>query len=106
MPLFSGVQVAYFQYITTSLSPLFYGAFGLGFASLGSGGLMQQSARPVALVIGKYVCPISRALVPLQAKQPLAFIHWPVVVEKCASCGQEHVLQLTDVQHPPVYGYE
>ena len=68
--------------------------------------MQQQSAHPAELVIGKYVCPNSGALVPLHAGQPLAFIHWPVVVEKCSSCGQEHVLQLTDVQHPPVYGYE
>ncbi len=68
--------------------------------------MQQQNARPGALVIGKYVCPNSRTLVPLMADEPLAFIHWPVVVEKCAGCGQEHVLRLTDVQHPPVYGYE
>ena len=68
--------------------------------------MQQQSAQPAALVIGKFVCPNSGALVPLRADQPLAFIHWPVVVKKCSSCGQKHVLQLTDVQHPPVYGYE
>jgi hypothetical protein len=68
--------------------------------------MQPQSARPAELVIGKYVCPRSNSLVPLRAGQPLAFIHWPVVVKKCASCGQEHVLRMTDVQHPPIYGYE
>jgi hypothetical protein len=68
--------------------------------------MQRHSDHPTALVIGKYVCPNSGALVPLVADEPLAFIHWPMVVEKCSSCGKQHVLQLTDVEHPPVYGYE
>jgi len=40
------------------------------------------------------------------ASRPLAFVHWPVVVKSCAICGTDHVLELADVQHPPVYGYE
>ena len=56
--------------------------------------------------VGKYVCPSSRLLMPLKASQPLVFLHWPIVVKGCPGCGLEHKLELADVQHPPVYGYE
>lgn len=56
--------------------------------------------------IGKFVCPTTKARVPLMGHQSLAFLHWPVTVEKCPDCGETHVLNLADVQHPPIYGYE
>jgi len=65
-----------------------------------------QDARVVEFEIAKYICPKSKAPVPLLASRPLAFVHWPVVVKNCASCGMDHVLDLSDVQHPPIYGYE
>ncbi len=67
--------------------------------------MQAQRGGAADLVIGKYVCPNSKLLAPVKASQPLALVRWPVV-ENYASCGQERVLRLTDVQHPPVYGYE
>jgi hypothetical protein len=66
----------------------------------------MQDARAEEYEIAKYICPKSKTTVPLVASRPLAFIHWPVVVKNCARCGTDHVLELADVQHPPVYGYE
>jgi len=66
----------------------------------------MQDARVVEFEIAKYICPKSNTPVPLFASRPLAFVHWPVVVKNCVSCGMDHVLELSDVQHPPVYGYE
>jgi len=60
----------------------------------------------VEFEIAKYICPKSKTPVQLMASHPLAFVHWPVVVKNCVSCGTDHLLELSDVQHPPVYGYE
>jgi hypothetical protein len=56
--------------------------------------------------IGRYFCPSANRMTTLKASEPLAFIHWPLVVKKCPVCGRQHKLELRDVQHPPVYGYE
>jgi hypothetical protein len=56
--------------------------------------------------IGRFVCPGTHSSVPARAGQPLAFIHWPLVIKNCPSCGRKHSLELKDVEHPPVYGYE
>lgn len=68
--------------------------------------MQEKAAAAVQFVVGRFVCPNTKSSVPLKACQPLAFIHWPLQLESCPSCGQEHALQLTEVQHPPVYGYE
>ena len=65
-----------------------------------------QDAPAPEFEVAKYVCPNSQLLLPLMASQPLVFVHWPLVVKACPSCGGEHVLNLPDVQHPPIYGYE
>lgn len=57
-------------------------------------------------VIGRYICPRTKLPATLKASRPLAFVEWPVVVEKCASCGHQHVLQSGEVYHRPVFGYE
>lgn len=56
--------------------------------------------------IGTYLCPQTKLRLPLMAPRAVAFMDWPVVVEKCAGCGQEHVLQSEDVLHRPAFGYE
>ena len=66
----------------------------------------MRDARAVEFEIAKYICPKSKTPVPLLADRSLAFVHWPVVVKNCASCGAGHRLELADVQHPPVYGYK
>jgi hypothetical protein len=65
-----------------------------------------QRAYPAEFEIGRFFCPNSKSWVSLTSTVPLAFVHWPMVVECCPDCGLEHVLNLADVQHPPVYGYE
>ena len=68
---------------------------------------MQKHATTIAKAeIGRFVCPKTRLLVPLKATQSLAFIHWPMKVLHCPACGRKHQIQLQDVEHPPVYGYE
>ena len=66
----------------------------------------MQDARVVEFEIAKYICPKTQASVSLKASRPLAFVHWPVAVKNYTCCGMDHVLELADVQHPPVYGYE
>ncbi len=56
--------------------------------------------------IGTYICPKTKAEVPLFSCCPLPYLHWPMVVQKCRECGEQHVLQCQDVQHPPTFGYE
>ncbi len=56
--------------------------------------------------IGRFICPNTQLPVPLRAAQPLSFLRWPVLVKNCPGCSQEHELELKDVQHLPVYGYE
>ncbi len=56
--------------------------------------------------VGQFKCPNTRTLVPLMSSQAFAFLHWPVLVERCPSCGERHQLEVTDVEHPPVYGRE
>lgn len=68
--------------------------------------MQRRGAAAVDFEIGRFICPNTKSPVPLKAVQPLAFIHWPMVVRNCPGCGQEHELELKDVQHPPVYGYE
>ncbi|MFQ5722847.1 MAG: hypothetical protein ACE5G6_00030 [Terriglobia bacterium] len=56
---------------------------------------------PIAKVpefeVGKYVCPISKSRVALLAVCP-AEVVWPQVVERCASCGQMHILEYDDIE--------
>jgi len=68
--------------------------------------MSAHDTRLVEFEIGKFVCPTTKAQVPLMAQQSVAFLHWPVTVEKCPGCGETHILNLADVQHAPVYGYE
>lgn len=68
--------------------------------------MAAQGTDKAELEIGKFVCPATKATVPLKAAQPLAFLRWPVTVQRCPSCGETHELNLADRQHPPVYGYE
>lgn len=68
---------------------------------------MRPREEPVAeFEIGRYFCPTTKRETTLKAREPLAFVHWPLVVKKCSVCGRQHKLELRDVQHPPVYGYE
>ncbi len=62
--------------------------------------------RTTGFEVGKYICPKTEALVPLRLEAPRPAIAWPVHVVKCASCGEEHWIQQTDLRHPPVFGYE
>jgi hypothetical protein len=56
--------------------------------------------------IGRFVCPCTHLSVPVRAGQPIGYIHWPLVIKICPSCGRKHTLELKDVEHPPVCGYE
>jgi hypothetical protein len=56
--------------------------------------------------VGTYICPKTKSTLPLKATRPLPFLEWPIVVERCADCGEKHVLECEDVQHPPAFGYE
>jgi len=56
--------------------------------------------------VGRFICPNTHQPVPLLAAQSLAFIHWPMVVRNCPACGRKHTVELRDVEHLPVYGYE
>lgn len=56
--------------------------------------------------VGTYACPRTQQQVPLMSTQSLAFIHWPVEVKECKSCGESHILSAADVLHPPIYGRE
>lgn len=60
----------------------------------------------VAFEIGTYICPISKKRVALEAHHPISEIAWPMVIEKCRACGQNHLLEYRDLRHPPVFGYE
>ena len=56
--------------------------------------------------IGTYECPKKHTLVVLKLPVPLTALEWPVTVERCQACEQEHVLQYEDVCHAPALGYE
>jgi hypothetical protein len=56
--------------------------------------------------VGTYTCPVTQQQVPVMSTQSLAFIHWPLEITECASCGKPHTLNATDVLHPPIYGRE
>lgn len=56
--------------------------------------------------VGSFICPNTKVAVPLRTEAPLPFLHWPILVRKCPGCNREHKLELRDVQHLPVYGYE
>ena len=56
--------------------------------------------------IGTYDCPSTKSPVILELSTPFASLEWPVTVECCADCGQEHVVQYQDVRHTPALGYE
>lgn len=66
----------------------------------------KQKPSVVETEIGRFICPKTKSSVPLKAAQPLAFIRWPVVVRNCPACGRKHEIELKDVEHLPVYGYE
>lgn len=68
--------------------------------------MRAAKAELVEFEIGRYVCPKTKALVPLKSARPLAFVEWPVTIKNCPDCGGEHLLQCEDLQHPPVFGYE
>lgn len=68
--------------------------------------LPAQDAEAPEFEVAKYVCPNSKLLMLLMARRPLAFAHWSIVVKRCPSRGLDHVLNLADVQRPPIYGYE
>lgn len=65
-----------------------------------------RDTAPTAFKVGTFVCPKTKAPVPLMATSSLPFLEWPIVVEKCEACGEQHVLQSDDVYHPPAFGYE
>src|SRR5579862_5354821 len=54
--------------------------------------------------VGAYICPNAKTEVTLRQARSLVFVRWPIVVEKCAACGNPHELQSSDVIHPPIYG--
>jgi hypothetical protein len=56
--------------------------------------------------IGKFVCPVTKSLVPLIAHRPWTLLDWPVTVKACPNCGGEHVVTLDELRHPPLFGYE
>jgi uncharacterized protein (UPF0212 family) len=68
---------------------------------------MHGRVAPAAEIeIGRFMCPNAKVGVPVKTSQPLAFVHWPVTIKKCPACGRKHEVRLSDVEHPPVYGYE
>ena len=56
--------------------------------------------------IGHYLCPKTKRTVPLHSARPLAFVDWPLIVQKCPECGERHVVESQNLEHPPVFGYE
>jgi len=66
--------------------------------------------KPKAVVpefeVGKYVCPRTKCPASLMATCSFAYLEWPVVVERCESCGERHVLGSEEVLHAPVFGRE
>jgi hypothetical protein len=56
--------------------------------------------------IGRFICASTQLPVPLRARQPLAFLHWPALVKACPERGQQHMFELQDLQHPPIYSYD
>ncbi len=56
--------------------------------------------------VGTYICPNTQTEVTLKQSRSLAFVRWPIVVEKCAACGKAHELESTNVMHQPIYGRE
>jgi hypothetical protein len=56
--------------------------------------------------VGKYLCPKTKSLAPLMASTSFAYLEWPFVVERCAECGERHVLGCEEVLHSPVFGRE
>jgi len=56
--------------------------------------------------VGKFVCPVTGLLVPLIATRPWAVMDWPVRVTQCPKCGREHLIELDELRHPPLFGYE
>lgn len=67
---------------------------------------MNEASAQTVFEIGTYVCPKKKAQVVLELPTPMASLEWPVTVERCPACGQEHVLQYEDVSHVPALGYE
>jgi len=56
--------------------------------------------------VGTYTCPRTQEQVVLMSSQSLAFIHWPIKISVCKSCGESHTLHAAEVLHPPIYGRE
>ena len=67
---------------------------------------MEQANLQTRFEIGTYECPSTKSQVILELSTPLASLEWPVTVERCPDCGQEHVVQYQDVRHAPALGYE
>jgi hypothetical protein len=67
---------------------------------------VEQPKLQTRFEIGTYDCPSTNSEVMLELSTPLASIEWPVTVECCPDCGQEHVVQYQDVHHAPALGYE
>lgn len=68
--------------------------------------MADEGSPNVEFEVGAYVCPDTRTEVALKQPRSLAFVRWPIVVEKCASCGKTHELQSADVIRQPIYGRE
>jgi hypothetical protein len=66
----------------------------------------KRNAALTEFEVGKYVCPKTKCPAPLMATSSFAYIEWPFVVERCASCGERHVLCSEEVLHAPVFGRE
>lgn len=67
---------------------------------------MNEASAHTVFEIGTYECPTKNSQVVLERSLPLASLDWPVTVERCPACEQEHVLQYEDVSHVPALGYE
>lgn len=68
--------------------------------------MVKAKTLAVETEIGRFVCPNTHKPVPLRAAQSVGFIHWPMVVRNCPACGHKHTVELRDVEHQPVDGYE
>jgi hypothetical protein len=55
---------------------------------------------------GRFVCLGAHQPLPLKPAQSLRSIHWPMVLKNCPACERKDTVELKDVEHPPVYGYE
>jgi hypothetical protein len=69
-------------------------------ASKQRGPMAEERAATKTFIVGKYVCPETDQVIPVNSAVPMSELDCPVIVKVCPSCGERHEVCCDDLLEP------